>query len=361
MALSKIDPNSFDVNSIGQYGGRRNLIINGAMQVAQRGTSITVSDDNWLYLMDRFQYDENGASGAVLDITQSTDAPDGFGYSLKVDVTTADTSLASGDGLRIQHKIEAQNLQGLAHGTSNAKSLTLSFWVKSNTTGTNVIWIYKQDSSRQTSFAYTVNSANTWEYKTISIPADTSGAIDNNTDQGMMISWYLAAGTNFNSGTLDASWASLTSANRAVGQVNNVASTSNYWAITGIQLEVGSVATPFEHRQYGEELALCQRYFEKQSFPGNTQCCVSMKWSGYGYMGHIPHLVEKRATPTITSSGVVRHMGSASFSGNITPTWQYQNKFGTGIYTTATNGPTADAVLVTSESNNFEINIDAEL
>lgn len=292
--------------------GRRNLIINGAMQVAQRGTSITVSNNNWLYLMDRFQYDENGASSAVLDVTQSTDAPDGFGYSLKMTATTADAALASGDGLRLQYLIEAQDLQSLAHGTSNAKTATLSFWVKSKTTGTNCIWVYKADSSRQTSFAYTIDAADTWEYKTITIPADTSGVINNDNGEGMRISWYLAAGTDFNSGTLDSSWASLTSANRAVGQVNNFSSTSDYWAITGVQLEVGDTATPFEHRSYGEELALCQRYYEisrasKSDFGGGSM-------TGYAY--HVANgsgvgttsregdrmffKVTKRANPTVT-------------------------------------------------------------
>ena len=280
--------------------GRRNLIINGAMQVAQRGTSFTVSNDNWLYLMDRFQFDENGASGAVLDITQSTDAPDGFSYSLKVDVSTADAALASGDGLRIQHKIEAQNLQHLGHGTSSAKPVTLSFWVKSNTTGTNTIWVYKQDSSSQTSFAYTVNAADTWEYKTITIPADTSGAIDNNNDQGMMISWYLAAGTDFNSGTLASSWESLTNANRAPGQVNNFSSTSNYWAITGVQLEVGDTATPFEHRSYAEELLACQRYYwDTNSDRYNDNYIGAWKYNTSWYW-EIFLPVEMRTIPTAT-------------------------------------------------------------
>jgi hypothetical protein len=276
----------------------RNLIINGAMQVAQRGTSITVSNNNWLYLMDRFQFDENGATSAVLDVTQSTDAPDGFGYSLKMTATTADPVLASGDGLRLQYRIEAQDLQILSHGTSEAKPVTLSFWVKSKTTGTNGIWVYKADSSRQTSFSYTINAADTWEYKTIIIPADTSGAINNDNGEGLRISWYLAAGTDFNSGTLDSSWASLTSANRAVGQVNNFSSTSDYWALTGVQLEVGESATPFEHRSYGDELARCQRYF--QIYRPNRENAVYTSFSNQFHMGQLTLQGQMRADPTAT-------------------------------------------------------------
>ncbi len=282
----------------------RNMIINGAMKVAQRGTSITVSNNNWLYLMDRFQFDENGSTSTVLDVTQSTDAPDGFSYSLKMTATTADSTLGSGDGLRLQHKIEAQDLQSLAHGTSEAKPVTLSFWVKSKTTGTNNVWFYKEDSSRQTTFAYTINTADTWEYKTIVIPADTSGIINNDNGSGMMISWYLVAGTNFNSGTRSSSWESLTSANRAVGQVNNFSSTSDYWAVTGVQLEIGDTATPFEHRSYGDELAACQRYFELTGLSPEI-FGIAAAWSTAAVFGTWQFQTTKRATPSVGS-----HLGA---------------------------------------------------
>ena len=282
--------------------GRKNLIINGGMTVAQRGTSITVSNSNWLYLMDRFQFDENGSTSAILDVTQSTDAPEGFGYSLKMTATTADAALASADGLRLQHRIEAKDLQSLAHGTSTAKPVTLSFWVKSKTTGTNGIWVYKNDSSRQTSFSYTINAADTWEYKTITIPADTSSTINNDNGEGLRVSWYLAAGTDFNSGTLASSWESTTSANRAVGQVNNFAATSDYWAITGVQLELGSVATDFEHRSYGEELALCQRYYHRVGTASSSYNYVATGGFTGGsteIVAFVYHPVEMRVVPSL--------------------------------------------------------------
>ena len=312
--------------------GRRNLIINGAMQVAQRGTSITVSNDNWLYTLDRFQFDENGSTSAVLDVTQSTDAPDGFGYSLKMTATTADAALASSDGLRLQHLIEAQDLQSLSHGTSNAKPVTLSFWVKSKTTGTNGIWVYKADSSRQTSFSYTINAADTWEYKTITIPADTAGAINNDNGEGLRISWYLAAGTDFSSGTLDSSWASLTSANRAVGQVNNFSSTSDYWAITGVQFELGKVATPFEHRSYGEELALCQRYYYKHAENVNQYVGVGWAYNSTTVYLNVDFPVTMRTTPAaIYSNTSGAYIFYVNGSGNSVATFSNGNGTDTGM------------------------------
>jgi hypothetical protein len=336
--------------------GRRNMVYNGAMEVAQRGTSLTATTSN-IYTVDRFQWNVAG-NGAEYAVTQETDAPDGFAKSVKIATTTTG---GTNNLSYLRQRFEGQDTYHLAYGSSGAKSTTLSFWVKSNITGTFGVAVVQHSTTQRGSYHhYTIASANTWQKVVVNVPGDTGGASIYNQTMECSIDWFLSGDDT--GSTPDGTWGARTSDQfMGTGTTELQSSTSNYWQITGVQWELGDVATPFEHRSYGEELALCQRYFEKQSFPGNTQCCVSMRWSGYGYMGHIPHLVEKRATPTITSSGVVRHMGSASFSGNITPNWQYQNKFGTGIYTTATNGPTADAVLVTSESNDFEINIDAEL
>ena len=348
----------------------RNMVINGAMQVAQRGTSITVSNNNWLYTLDRFQFDENGSTSAVLDVTQSTDAPDGFGYSLKMTATTADAALASSDGLRLQHRIEAQDLQSLSHGTSNAKPITLSFWVKSKTTGTNGIWVYKSDSSRQTSFSYTINAADTWEYKTITIPADTAGAINNDNGEGLRISWYLAAGTDFNSGTLDSSWASLTSANRAVGQVNNFSSTSDYWAITGVQLELGDTSTDFEHISFGDQLQKCQRYYYQKDYTINTYEPIKFPcWFGstQTLTGEWVHPVTMRVPPTFSHNGVGNFRLNDSrgndqvcdsitrTGGNVNETWL---TFG-GVNTSFTIGYCG--YLNTQVANDAQITFDAEL
>ena len=327
MAISKIDSDGIvsggitaDSLNIGQIGGRRNLIINGAMQVAQRGTSFTgLGNGESQYLLDRFRWNENGDPTYEFTATQDSNAPDGFAKSLKVDITTADTALGTNDTLRIKTILEAQNLQSLAYGTSSASSVTLSFYVKSTTTGTYKVWIYSEDGNRSSAKAYTINTANTWERKTLTFSGDTSGTINDDTGKGFDIEFFLAAGTDWTSGTdPDGTWEGHTKANVAAGQTVNLASsTSNDWAITGVQLEVGSVATPFEHRSYGEELALCQRYFwlieagsGERGSVGNGAAYVSSNFTT-----RIPCPVEMRAGPTMsvsTSSNDIIIYGNAA-------------------------------------------------
>ena len=244
-----------------QIGGRRNLIINGAMQVAQRGTSWTGLTTIG-YRLDRFEF-YLGSFG-TWTATQSTDVPTGSGFanSFKIECTTANASLASGNVGIIRQPIEGQNLQQLAKGTASAKNITVSFWVKSNKTGTYIFELYDGDNTRQVSASYSVSSSNTWEKKEITIDGDTTGAFDNDNVASLYVQWWLGAGSSFTSGTLNTSWASNVDANRVVGQVNLADTVGNTFQITGVQLEVGSVATPFEHRSFGEELALCQRYYE---------------------------------------------------------------------------------------------------
>ena len=240
----------------------RNLIINGAMQVAQRGTLTSVSLNTNTYLTcDRFQI--SGSSAGVVTTTQDSDAPDGFGSSLKIDVTTADASLASTDGVRLLTRLEGQDLQHIKKGTAEAQQVTLSFWVKSPKTGTHIAELFDVDTSgqRTVSAEYTISTANTWQNVSLTFPADTTGAFDNDNQQSLLIIWWLAAGSDYTSGTLQTDWAAKTDANRAVGQVNCLDDDVNDFHLTGVQLEVGSVATPFEHRSYGDELARCQRYY----------------------------------------------------------------------------------------------------
>ena len=243
----------------------RNLIINGAMQVAQRSTSATGigNGDSGYHALDRWAFRETNTPAFEFTWSQSTDTPNGFGYSMKVDVTTADTSPV-GYGY-VQQRMEGQNLQQLKKGTSSAESVTVSFWVKSNKTGTYIVELRDADNSRATSKSYTVSSSSTWEYKTITFDADTSGVLDNDNAESLRLNFWLVAGSSFTSGTLATSWASVSNSNRAVGQTNLMDSTSNEWYITGIQLEVGEQATPFEHRSYGDELARCQRYYYEYS------------------------------------------------------------------------------------------------
>jgi len=238
----------------------RNLIINGAMQVAQRGTSTTGITGSGYFTADRW----NLINSSLGTWTQSVenDAPTGSGFrkSLKMLCTTADATPSSFDGLFFRQHIEGQNLQQIAKGTLSAKQLTLSFWVKANVTGTYIAELFDNDNTRQVSAAYTISASATWEKKTITFPADTTGAFDNDNGDSLRVNFFLGTDTSRTSGTLNTSWATNVEANRAVGQTNLAAATNNYWQITGVQLEVGAVATPFEFKPIEQELAECQRY-----------------------------------------------------------------------------------------------------
>ena len=240
--------------------GRKNLIINGAMQVAQRATQVTGFASAGYTTCDRFVLVNTTLGAWTVD--QSTDAPDGFGSSFKVTCTTADPSPDAGDRFFMYQLIEAQNLQQLAYGTSNAKNLTLSFWVKSNKIGSASVDALQNDNANKVfATTYTINSADTWEYKTISIPADTAGLINNDTGSGFQIDFWMNSGSNSTGGGVTSGWESFDNTKRNSSNLGVGGAISDYFAITGIQLEVGDVATPFEHRSFGDELARCQRYY----------------------------------------------------------------------------------------------------
>ena len=237
----------------------RNLIINGAMQVAQRGTSQSSVTATGYYCVDRFKVSDS-ISTLVTTVSQSTDAAAGFEYSKKIDVTTANASPSASEYFVIQQSIEAQDLEKLQYGTSAAKSLTLSFYVKSPKTGTHYAEL-AIPSGQFFSKPYTINSANTWEYKTLTFAGNTGQALVNSgTSAGINVNFWLVAGSTFTSGTYSEVWSN-TNANRLVGQVNVLDNAANDFYLTGVQLELGDTATPFEHRSFGDELARCQRYY----------------------------------------------------------------------------------------------------
>jgi hypothetical protein len=270
MALSTIQNNSFADTAV---HGRRNLIINGAMQVAQRGTSTSSVSTSIYGACDRQKYYRAGAiDETVVTVSQSTDAPTGFKYSHKVQVTTAEASIDSDDLIcPLHYIIEGQDLQHLSYGTSSAKAMTVSFWVRSNVTGVFSLSVYNNNSARLVAPTYTISSADTWEYKTLAIPGDQTGTIVNTNGYGLDLYFNAMVGSSFTSGTSAANaWAAYTGS--SVWCVGHTAvwgsSTSDYWQITGVQLEVGETATPFEHRSYGEELSLCLRYFNRAEESG---------------------------------------------------------------------------------------------
>jgi hypothetical protein len=304
MALSKITNASVADTAV--YG-RRNLVINGAMTVAQRSTSVTGITSGNYRTVDRFRFDP--INMGTWTMTQESDAPDGFVKSMKLACTTADSSPAADDEVVFQHYIEAQNLQHLKYGTSDAETLTLSFWVKSNKTGTHIVWLMQDDASfRVYSKEYTINTANTWEKKTLTFEGDPSGQIDDNTNRGFRIGWQLGAGSNRATGSVTDAWSAYSKASLgSSGMVNLADSTSNNWYITGVQLEVGDTATPFEHRSYGEELALCQRYyFETKGYSGLQNDEIS---------DVIYFPVAMRATPSTTHNVYETNGGFTALTG----------------------------------------------
>ncbi len=253
--------------------GNKNFVINGGMIINQRGSSTGVTNANSGYHgPDRYKFNEDGTMTAVVSIERETLTSgnafnDGHLYAYKLSVTTADTAVAADIFTRITHRFERDNLASLSKGTSSAKSVTLSFWVKATVTGTNVVEFFDQVNSRQVGATYTISSSNTWEYKTVTFPGDTSGALGSGNTLAAEINFVLQAGSNYTSGTLDTSWASETAANRAAGHnSNHFSSTSNTFHFTGVQLEIGEVATPFEHEEIATTLAKCQRYFTKSDF-----------------------------------------------------------------------------------------------
>jgi hypothetical protein len=246
----------------------RNIVINGDMQIAQRSTSVASITVDGYYTVDRMNLEID--SLGTWTQSQSTDVPTGQGFanSLKLDCTTADASPAAGNNMIFNQRFEGQNLQYLKKGTANALPLTLSFWVKSTKTGTFIAELFDIDNTRQVSKAYTVSVSDTWEKKTITFPADTTGTLQNDSGNSLQLNFWLGAGSTYSSGTLNTTWASNTNANRAAGQVNIADSTSNDWYITGVQLEAGEQASGFEFLPIDVNLERCQRYFQ---FIGGVQ------------------------------------------------------------------------------------------
>ena len=311
-----------DING-GQIGGRRNLIINGAMEVAQRGTSFT----NDGYGIDRFWWGMFGMDQAQTTRTQSTDAPSGFKYSQKINVTTVETSIDSGERAYIRYRIEGQDLQQLATGTSGAKKLTLSFYAKSasNNSGHQYsVYLSNHDisgSDRIQTRSFTVTS--TWQRFAFTFDGQEDIIIRNDNDYGLQLFISLAAHSNYEASAIT-SWTNSTY-KVVSGQSNFLASTNNDFFITGVQLEVGSQATAFEHRSFHEERLLCQRYY--QEIAGNSD--LVMWGSGRASTTSValvntPLSVPLRASPTISQTSYTTWGVSGSHSvDNQTPTVQY--------------------------------------
>tara|TARA_A100001515_G_scaffold495_1_gene517 strand:+ start:476 stop:1501 length:1026 start_codon:yes stop_codon:yes gene_type:complete len=299
-----------EVLTNGQIGGRRNIIINGAMQVAQRGTSSTgLGGSSSYYTVDRFAIYGFGSTAGRLTMTQSTDTPNGFPNSVKLECTTADTSIGSGEGLIIGQAIEGQNLQQLKKGTSDAEKVTVSFYVKGNANATYTAELRDQDNTRFNSQEFSVTTS--WNRITLTYDGDTTGALDNDNALSLYLFLWLHAGSDFTGGTHTSNVWHTTGNQRVVdNQTSFYDSTDREFFLTGVQLEVGSQATPFEHRSFGEEFSLCSRYYEVAEAYANSYHYNDQTSSSDREDLTATYKVEKRATPSLT----VTNQGSGSLS-----------------------------------------------
>ena len=316
ITTAKIADDAVTGAKVGEALSHRNVIINGAMQVVQRGTPTASITGAGYHTCDRWHtYLSNCGT---YTFSQSTTAPSdqGFTNSLKIDCTTADASPASGDQFYLRQMIEAQYLQHLKKGTANAETLVLTFWVRCNKTGNATVELYEHDTPRSFCQTYTISSANTWEQKTLTFAGDTTGVIANDTGRGIDVRWWLDSGSNFTSGTQAASWAAPTNANRNTQNLGLASSTSNEFYVTGVQLEVGT-ATPYEHKSYAEELARCRRYYRRygSAIQGDvaTSSTIEVGIVFDPPMRATPNSVTLvTATPSLTEVGTGGKTGSSS-------------------------------------------------
>jgi len=349
--------------------GVRNLIINGDMRIAQRGTSATgVGVSTLGYLtVDRFRFQKAGSPTAQFTMTQDTDAPSGFSKSSKLEVTTADTSVVSSTFQYIDHFIEAQNLQYLEYGTSDAKKITLSFYVKCSTAQTFAVDLVNEDNSRYYNTTYSISSANTWERKTITFNGDTSNGFNDDNGRGLRVRWTLVAGSDYTDGSIDTSWNSTD--DRATNHENTWVGTSGAtFYITGVQLEVGT-ATPFEHKPYDMELQRCQRYYTNVYH--NQFVAAIYEPNGDTRTQTVP-IGTMRASPTLNPSSYSAHSINLGVSGNSvntpTATWNLTvNHAGNNYYSIDTNQngavayPSGTSVIIVGAHGVGTITCDAEL
>ena len=314
-------------DNAGQGGGSKNMVINGDMRIDQRNNGSAVSSHNAnLFPVDRFRCLEN-TDGSV-SMQRVADAPTGFEYSLKFTVTGADTSLTTNQFTRAIHPIEGHNISHLNWGTSNAKTCTLSFHVKSSVAGQYYINIFNNAANRTMVKGYTIDTANTWEKKEITIIGDQTGTWETGNLAGIYIGWSQGSGPSYHTTTLDAYQGSFVMVKS--DQTNLTATNGATWQLTGVQFELGEKSTDFEHpRNVGDELARCQRYFTKSWSEGSavttnngiiTASCVGNVNRAFG---NVFCPTTMRTAPTVTwyngSSGTVNKWRNGSQGADISP------------------------------------------
>ena len=337
MALSKIPAAAFSSDPGVNF---RNLIINGDMSIAQRGTSFSLTSGNSKFPVDRFKVFTEGSFAYT--VSQSTDVPTGQGFSnsIKVDVTTGTASPSASSQSILQTNLEGQMLQHLKKGTSSAESLTLSFWVKSTATGNMQVNLRDLDNGRIIANTFTVNSANTWEKKTLTFAGDTTGAFANDNGASLRIGWMLGSGSTYTSGAVPTSWEAFSSGDKNAGDtINFSSSASNDFYITGVQLEVGTSASDFEFLPYDVNLNRCQRYYYRLTTTADGQM-HAMGGISQTTTGRIvlPFPMNMRAAPTS-----IETTGTAS-------DYRIQNRNGGDVCTSVPS-------FVTGHSNHVQFNM----
>jgi len=308
-----------------QIGGRRNIAYNGAMQISQRGTSATgVGDTNGVYpTVDRFIFEAGNTAGRLTMTQETISDLNGFTKAIKLACTTADTSIAADEFLMLGQRFEGQDLQQLKKGTSDAEKVTVSFYVKGNANATYTLELRDNDNSRSNSQEFSVTTS--WNRVSMTFDGDTSGALDNDNALSLKCNIWLHGGSTYTGGTHTSNtWHGTNNQRVGDNQTSFFDSTDRTFFVTGWQMEVGEQATPFEHRSFGEELALCQRYYTK----------IRTGWSGdatntEAYRAFYQNPVEMRATPTATWTNI----DQASI--NSTHTSEHITTYGGGVYRTA--------------------------
>jgi hypothetical protein len=359
-----------------QIGGRRNMVINGAMQVAQRGTQVTaLGAADGYHTLDRWNMEIGAASAGRFTMDQIADGPSGFANALKLTTTTADTSIAAGEFLKLEQRFEGQDLQQFKKGTSDAEKVTVSFYVKGNAAATYTCELEDVDNTRSINQAFAVTTD--WTRVILTFAADTSDPLGDDANNSLQLNIWLHGGATYSGGTfVSNAWKDIVENTRmAESHTSIFDSTDRTFFITGVQMEVGSQATPFEHRSYGEELALCQRYYYERMGLG-TALAVSggeYQWAmnGIAYnttlgLGGLSFPTPMRATPALGYSAVAHFVKQTAGRGDeVTAINLYDGAENATISTAYiqfnSSTSTAGGAIMTTQNASARLNFDAEL
>jgi hypothetical protein len=349
--------------------GRKNIMINGANLINQRGTVSGINTATLNYGgPDRRNLYVNHPGESVFEITQGSSGPTGFPKTCRINCTTAGVALTTSQEIKTEIPIEGYDLQQVGYGTPQCKHLTISFWVKSNQAANYILWLYRPDGTRHTSKVYTINNPNTWEFKTITYNPDVSDPVDADDSTGLYVSFILNSGPTYSNGTSpNGAWQDIVSGNRYAGLTATIGSSTNdYFEFTGLQVETGEVATPFEHRSYGEELALCQRYFYRVANGASQSLGLGVNYTSTYMMGNIYFPVTMRTAPTLHAASGTNYYefirgGGADFFNSLSLGNRTTDKIGEIYNNTEISGTVGLGGYIRTDNSAVFVDFDAEL